>query len=117
MLCPWCMHYGAEDAEYLFDDELYCGICAQQMPEADPAWVEAFHAMTPEMLSSVEQELNRIAASKSGIRGELLSAMGEGLEALAALRHSGVAREMVLPEGEYVKWVRFACTYYAPQFL
>ena len=115
MLCPWCMHYGAEDDEYVFDDEMYCGICAQQMPEAEPAWAEAFRAMTPEMLSAIEQELNRIAASKSGIRSELLSAMGEGIEVLAALRHSGVARRMPLPEAEYVKWVRFACTYYAPQ--
>ena len=115
MLCPWCLHYGAEDEEYVFDDELYCGICAQQMPANDAAWLEAFRAMTPEMLAFVEQELNRIAASKSGMRGELLRAMGEGIEALAAVRHSGAAREMLLPEGEYAKWVRFACTYYAPQ--
>lgn len=115
MLCPWCMHYGAEDDEYVFDDELYCGICAQQMPESESAWVAAFRGMTPEMLSYVEQELNRIAVSKSGLRSELLSAMGEGIEVLAALRHSGAARQMALAEDEYVRWVRFACTYYAPQ--
>jgi hypothetical protein len=114
MLCPWCMHYGAEDDEYVFDDDLYCGICAQQLPESDDTWAAAFRAMTPEMLTAVEQELNRIAVSKSGLRADLLTAMGEGIAALAALRHARPG-ERSLPEEEYVRWVRFACSYYAPQ--
>ena len=115
MLCPWCMHCGAEDDEYLFDEELYCGICAQRMPQTDAEWTAAFRAMDAEMLTYVEQELNRIAVSKSGIRPSLREAMGEGIEALAALRGPSAEKKMALPEEEYVKWVRFACSYYAPR--
>ena len=114
MLCPWCMHYGAEDDEYLFDEELYCGICAQQIPETQQTWITAFRGMNATMLSVVEEELNRIAVSKSGMQRELLQAMGDGLAAIAALRESGEARTMPLPESEYVRWVQFACTYFAP---
>jgi hypothetical protein len=115
VLCPWCMHCGAVDDEYLFDAELYCGICAQQMPQTEAEWTAAFRAMSSEALSYVEEELNRIAASKSGMRPELLAAMGEGLTTIASLRESGGPRQLQLPEEEYVKWVRFACTYYAPR--
>ena len=115
MLCPWCMYYGADDEEYLFDQELFCGICAHQMPRDEVTWTAAFRAMSPETLSFIEQELNRIAVSKSGLRPETLAAMGTALEALAALRESGEERRMLLPEAEYVRWVEFACTYYLPR--
>ncbi|HTE83452.1 MAG TPA: hypothetical protein VK821_01850 [Dehalococcoidia bacterium] len=115
MLCPWCLHYGAEDEEYLFDAELYCGLCAQQMPRDQAQWTAAFRAMDPEMLSRVEEELNRIAVSKSGLQRDLLDSMGDGLQALAELRASGIDRKMTRPEPEYVRWVEFACTYYAPR--
>lgn len=115
MICPWCMHYGAEDDEYLFDEELYCGICAQQLPQTEAAWTEAFRHMGPTMLSFVEEELNHIALSKSGLQSSLLEEMGEGLAAIAALRESGDDPAFLLPEDEYVRWVRFACTYFAPQ--
>lgn len=115
MLCPWCLHYGVEDDEYLFDDELYCGICAQQFPESDDAWTAAFRAMDVEMLPYMEQELNRIAGSKSGIRPELRQAMGDGIAALAELRESGMQQPFARPERDYVRWVRFACSYFAPR--
>lgn len=114
MLCPWCMHYGAEDDEYVFDSELYCGICARQMPASEAAWTQAFQDMNAEMRVSVEEELNRIAVSRSGIRPELRAGIGEGLAALAALRSSD-NDELPFPEAVYVRWVRFACTYYVPQ--
>jgi len=122
MLCPWCLHYGAEDEEYLFDEELYCGLCAQQMPQNQEQWTAAFRAMDEQMLSYVEEELNRIAVSKSGLQRDLLDFMGEGLQALAELRisdvgESGGARRAVprRPEWDYAKWVEFACTYYEPR--
>src|SRR5438445_10448132 len=100
MLCPWCFHYGSEDDEYLFDEELYCGICAQQMPRDPARWLEAFHALDPEMIGHIEDELNRIAVSKSGLQRDLLDAMGSGLMALAELRASGT---MTQPESEYAR--------------
>jgi hypothetical protein len=109
------MYYGADDEEYLFDQELYCGVCAHQMPTNEAGWTAAFRAMSAEAISFVEEELNRIAVSKSGLRPETLAAMGEGLEALAALRESGEERRMLVPEGEYVRWVQFACSYYTPR--
>lgn len=119
MICPWCLHYGSDDEEYLFDEELYCGLCAQRMPPDQAAWTAAFRAMDAEMLSYVEEELNRIAVSKSGLRPETLRSMGAALEALAALRQSlhepDSERRLTLPEEEYVRWVEFACTYYAPR--
>lgn len=117
MLCPWCLHYGAADADYAFDAELYCSICAQQLPQSDERWTAAFRVMTPEMLTFIEEELNRIAVSKSGMREQLREAMGHGIDALAALRESGAERRMPLGEGEYVRWVRFACTYYMPNIV
>lgn len=115
MLCPWCLHYGSEDEEYLFDDELYCGICAQQMPSEPEQWAAAFRAMDANMLSYVEEELNKIAVSKSGLQRELLDSMGQGIAALADLRASGPERIMTQPESEYARWVEFACTYYLPR--
>jgi hypothetical protein len=109
------MHYGAEDEEYLFDDELYCGICAQQMPRDEAEWTAAFRHFNAEMISYVEQELNKIAVSKSGLRAETLEAMGRALAALAALRESGEAGRTTMPVDEMVRWVEFACTYYAPR--
>jgi hypothetical protein len=67
------------------------------------------------MLTYVEEELNHIAVSKSGMQPELLQSMGKGIEAIAALRASGPQQRLVLPESEYVRWVEFACTYFAPQ--
>ena len=115
MLCPWCLHYGAEDDEYLFDEELYCGVCAQPMPRDPEGWTEAFRAMDSQMLSYVEEELNRIAVSKSGLQPALLDSMGKALTGLATLRESGAERRMDLLEEELVRWVEFACTYYAPR--
>jgi hypothetical protein len=108
------MHYGPEDEEYLFDEELYCGLCAQQIPETQHAWTDAFRRMDANMIGVVEEELNRIAVSKSGMQAPLLEAMGQGISALAALRESGHLDVLDLPEAEYVRWVQFACTYFAP---
>ena len=115
MLCPWCFHYGAEDEEYLFDSELYCGLCAQQIPQDSAGWTEVLHGLSPEGISYVEQELNTIAVSKSGLRPETLAEMGQALAALAALRESGSEHRMTLPEDVLARWVEFACTYYAPR--
>ena len=115
MLCSWCFHYGADDEEYLFDSELYCGLCAQQMPSDPAGWVEALRGLSPETISYVEQELNKIAVSKSGLRPETLAEMGEALAALATLRESGGRRLLAMPEDELARWVEFACTYYAPR--
>jgi hypothetical protein len=115
MICPWCFHYGVEDDEYLFDDEMYCGICAQQMPETQETWQAAFRGMDSTMISYVEQELNRIAVSKSGLRAELLEEMGRGIDALAIRRGSGQQTSTAAEEAEYVRWVQFACTYFAPR--
>jgi hypothetical protein len=108
------MHYGAEDEEYLFDRELYCGLCAQPMPHDEPAWMEAFRGMSPEMLSYVEEELNKIAVSKSGLQPDLVSEMGEAIAALAELRESIASGPKSRPEFDYARWVEFACTYYMP---
>jgi hypothetical protein len=115
MLCPWCMHYGAEDDEYVFDEELYCGLCAQRTPENDEQWAEALRGMDMTALASVEEELNHIAVSKSGLQPDLLAEMGEGLAALAALRESTLAGNSLPINAEHVRWVRFACTYFAPR--
>ena len=114
MLCPWCFHYGADDEEYLFDSELYCGLCAQQMPRDPAGWKEVLRGLTPETISYVEQELNKIAVSKSGLRPETLAEMGKALAALAALRESASERRATMPEDELARWVEFGCTYYAP---
>jgi hypothetical protein len=108
------MHYGAEDEEYLFDSELYCGLCAQQMPRDQAAWSVAFRQMSPDMVSYVEEELNKIAVSKSGLQPELLAQMGEAIAALGELRELGGPGYGPRTEAEYMRWVDFACTYYMP---
>src|SRR5712691_8284203 len=71
MICPWCMHCGAYDEDYFFDEDRYCGICARQMPRGRDGWLAAFAALTPAMLETVEFELNKIAWSKSGLKPEV----------------------------------------------
>jgi len=114
MLCPWCLHYGAEDDEYLFDAELYCGLCAQQMPQTNDGWLTALQAMDANGLSYVEEELNRIAVSKSGLQPALLAEMGDGIAALAAMRESLECGNPVYPDNQHIRWIRFACSYFAP---
>ena len=111
MLCPWCMHCGSEDEEYVFDSEGYCGICAQSMPRDDETWRRAFAASDPAWLVFIEQELNRIGASKSGLRPELRDALPLAVDAFAQRRLHG---DGPLSEDDYALWYRFACTYYAP---
>jgi hypothetical protein len=115
MLCPWCLHYGAEDEEYLFDSELYCGLCAQQPPDSDEDWERALLAMDGVALSYIEEELNHIAVSKSGLQPELLAEMGEGLELIRRLRESVGEGRRLPPDAQQVRWLRFACTYFAPR--
>jgi hypothetical protein len=115
MLCPWCMHYGAEDAEYTFDRELYCLICAQPMPRSDADWLRAFRAMDRAWYVYIEQELNRIGASKSGLDPPTRRRLAEAVDHWARLRLSGGAERGSLSDEEYAAWLRFACIYYAPQ--
>lgn len=113
MICPWCMHCGPYDDEYLFDAERYCGICARQMPRGREGWMAAFAALTPEMIAVVEQELNKIAASKSGLQPEIVVGIGDAIDAFAALRLAG--GPAVADNAEYfARWLDFACTYYPP---
>lgn len=114
MLCPWCMHCGAEDSEYYFDAELYCGICARQMPRAEDDWLAAWRAIEPAWITFVEQELNRIGASKSGLRPQQRQALAAAVDDFAAVRLSGEARAGPLTEREYANWFKYACTYFAP---
>lgn len=115
MLCPWCLHYGAEDEEYLFDAELYCGLCAQRMPDSDDEWARALLDMDDNALASIEQELNHIAVSKSGLPPELLAEMGDGIETLRRLRESIAAGTRLPMSTAQIRWLRFACTYFAPE--
>ena len=112
MLCPWCMHYGPEDAEYVFDDELYCGICAQQMPRGEAQWWEAYTRMEPAWYEHVERELNRIISSRSGLPPEMREAIGGAVDAYRDKR-VGVS-PLPMTEDEYANWYKFACTYFAP---
>lgn len=114
MLCPWCMHCGADDDEYVFDEELYCGICAQQMPYGAEEWLRAFQSMDPTWDRFVEQELNRIGAGRSGLRPEQRHALAHAIDAWATLRLSGAVRRGPLSDDEYADWLRYACTYFAP---
>lgn len=115
MLCPWCMHCGASDDEYAFDREGYCGICAQRFPRTDDAWLQALRAMEPASMVFIEEELNRIGASKSGLDPHTRARLAEAVDAFAALRLSGAARAGPLTASEYAAWLRFACGYYAPR--
>ena len=114
MLCPWCMHCGASDEEYHFDRERYCGICAQQFPRTEADWQRAFREMDPEWYVYIEQELNRIGASKSGFDPHTRERIAQAVDAFAALRLSGAERRGPLTDEEYAAWARFACGYYAP---
>lgn len=114
VLCPWCMHCGAEDEEYVFDRERYCGICAQRFPRTEEEWQRAFAQFDPAWIVYVEQELNRIGASKSGLDPHTRARLTEAIDAFAALRLSGPARHGPLSDEEYAAWLRFACSYYAP---
>jgi hypothetical protein len=114
MLCPWCMHCGAEDEEYVFDDEWYCGICAQQMPRTDADWLRAQRALDRAAFAYIEQELNRIGASKSGLRPGQREALARAVDAVAAHRLAGESRDGPLSDEELATWLKYACTYYAP---
>ncbi len=108
------MHCGASDAEYYFDAERYCGICAQRFPRGDEEWQRAFRAMDPAWLIYVEEELNRIGGSKSGLDPPTRERLAAAVDAFTALRLAGAARAGPLSEAEYAAWLRFACSYYAP---
>ena len=111
MLCPWCMHYGAHDEEYRFDRERYCGICAQRFPRTEELWLRAWDACDPAWYEFIEQELNKIGASKSGLDPHTRERLAQAVDAFAALRLSGAG---TLTREEYMAWFRFACGYYAP---
>ena len=114
MLCPWCMHCGASDEEYYFDRERHCGICAQRFPRRDEEWLQAFRQMEPAWFAYIEQELNRIGASKSGLDPHTRARLADAVDAFVALRLSGEERRGPLTEQEFAAWLRFACGYYAP---
>jgi hypothetical protein len=106
------MHYGDEDAEYVFDDELYCGICAQQLPRGEEEWAEAYARMEPAWYEYVERELNRIISSRSGLPPEMREAIGAAVDAYRDKRVG--ADPLPIDEREYANWFKFACTYFAP---
>jgi hypothetical protein len=110
------MHCGAEDEEYYFDAELYCGICAQQMPRSDAEWLRAWRAADPAWLVYIEQELNRIGGSKSGLRPEQRQELARAVDAFAARRQAG-GTGGPLTEEEYAAWFKYACTYFQPAVL
>jgi hypothetical protein len=112
MLCPWCMHYGAEDAEYTFDSELYCGICAQQLPRSQDDWAIAYREMDPSWYEHVERELNHIISSRSGLPPEMREAIGRAIDAYRDKRVG--TTPLPITEEEYANWYKFACTYFAP---
>lgn len=112
MLCPWCLHYGAHDDEYIFDDDLVCGICAQQVPRTPRGWQEAFAVSDPAWIEEIERELNAIISSRSGLPPEMREAIGAAVD---AFRDRRVERTpLPMTEAEYADWFRFACTYFAP---
>ncbi len=114
MICAWCMHCGPYDEEYVFDAERYCGICGQQMPRGREGWLAAFVALTPEMIATVEQELNKIGWSKSGLQPEIVAGIGEAIDAFARLRLSGGSDRGGHEPEYFARWLDFACTYYPP---
>jgi hypothetical protein len=109
------MHYGPEDEEYSFDDELYCGICAQQMPRSQAQWDAAYRAMEPSWYEHIERELNHIISSRSGLAPPVREAIGTAIDAYRD-RRLGVT-PLPVGEDEYTNWLKFACTYFAPSGL
>lgn len=105
------MHYGADDREYFFDDEMYCGICAQRMPRSQGEWQQAYQAMEPGWDEHVERELNRIVGSRSGLSPEVRTAIGAAIDAYR-LKRTGAP--LSISEEEFANWYKFACTYFAP---
>ncbi len=114
MICPWCMHCGAYDEDYFFDDERYCGICAHQMPRGREGWLAAFEALTPEMIAVVEAELNKIASSKSGLQPEVVAGIGEAVDDFARLRLSDKTDYSGKDPEYFARLLDFATTYYPP---
>jgi hypothetical protein len=112
MICPWCFHCGAEDDEYYFDRELYCGICAQQFPRSDDDWAAAFHGAGVESFVYVEQSLNRIGASKSGLDPAMRTGITRAVDAFAALRLAQEGAPDTLPDHEWIRWFKYACSYF-----
>jgi len=106
------MHYGDDDAEYIFDAEMYCGICAQQLPRYEQDWREAYTKMDPAWYEYVERELNRIVSSRSGLPPDMREAIGRAVDAYRAKRTG--ASPLPIEEREYADWYKFACTYFAP---
>lgn len=106
------MHYGPEDDEYVFDDELYCGICAQPMPRGEDEWRRAYAQMDPGWYEHIERELNRIISSRSGLSPAMRSAIGAAIDAYRDKRLG--AEPLPMTEAEYANWFKFACTYFAP---
>ncbi len=114
MICPWCMHCGPYDEDYVFDAELYCGICAQQMPRGRDGWLAVFEALTPDMIRTAEFELNKIGWSKSGLQPEIVAGMGEAIDDFSRLRLSEKQDLSGQAPEYFARWLDFACTYYPP---
>jgi hypothetical protein len=106
------MHYGPEDEEYVFDGELYCGICAQQMPSAPAAWEEAYRQMDPAWYEHIERQLNKIISSRSGLPPAAREQIGSAIDAYRDRRLGKTP--LPLTEAEYRHWFQYACTYFAP---
>ena len=113
VICPWCMHCGAYDEDYMFDDERYCGICARQMPRGREGWLAAFATLDEDKIVVVEQELNKIGSSKSGLKPEVVEGLGEAIDAFTKIRLDGGPEQADDPEF-FARWLDFACSYYPP---
>ncbi len=114
MICPWCMHCGPFDEDYVFDEERYCGICANQMPGGRDGWLSALEGLTSAMIAFVETELNKVGSSKSGLEPHIVAGMAEAIDNFARLRlSSGDDLSGETPE-YFARWLDFACTYYPP---
>lgn len=106
------MHYGPEDDEYVFDAELYCGICAQQMPASPTGWDEAYRQMDSAWYEHIERELNKVISSRSGLSPAAREQIGAAIDAYRDRRLGRTP--LPLSEEEYQHWFQYACTYYAP---
>ncbi len=108
------MHCGPFDEDYVFDEERFCGICANQMPHGRDGWLSAFEGLTPAMIATVETELNKIGSSKSGLEPQIVAGMADAIDRFARLR-LGPDRDLSGQPAEYfARWLDFACTYYPP---